>query len=168
MKHSIEELRTAFSYDPVTGILTRIKWTKNAVLGPIEAGRHKTSYEGIPYIITHLIWALYYGYWPDCLVDHRDGDKRNTKIKNLRQATHQQNQFNKVGFGKYPKGVVFKADARRSKPWSARIRINGRKIPIGSYATMEEAAEAYRQAAEKYQGEFALHKSMELQNANIR
>lgn len=168
MKHSIEELRKAFSYNPETGVITRTKWTKNAVLGPLQAGRHNTSYEGVRYMITHLMWALHYGYWPDQLVDHRDGNKKNTKINNLRQATHQQNQFNKVGFGQYPKGVVFKDDARRKKPWSARIRINGRKIPIGAYTTMEEAAEAYRQAAEKYQGEFALHKSMELQDANIR
>lgn len=167
MKHPIEELRKYFSYDPSTGILSRIEGRTDR-LGPIRAGRPSVRHDNKSYMVTHLMWALHYGYWPDQLIDHRDGSKYNTKINNLRQATHQQNQFNKVGFGQYPKGVVFKADARRSKPWSARIRINGRKVPIGAYATMEEAAEAYRQAAEKYQGEFALHKSMELQDANPR
>lgn len=144
-------------------IAGRVDWR-----GPITPGRSTVRYEGRFYPPAHLIWVLHYGYWPDQIVDHRDGNRKNTKIDNLREATYQQNQFNKVGFGQYPKGVVFKDDARRKKPWSARIRINGRKVPIGAYATMEEAAEAYRQAAEKYQGEFALHKSMELQDANPR
>lgn len=164
MKHSISELRTIFVYDAINGTLTRVKGRVD-FLGLVPLGLNKVRYDNVHYLISHLVWALYHNVWPKEIIDHKDGNKANIKISNLREATHQQNQFNKVGFGKYPKGVVFKADANRSKPWSARIRINGRKVPIGSYHTMEEAAEAYRQAAEKYQGEFAFHKSMELQDA---
>jgi hypothetical protein len=159
--HPIEFLREFFSYDPVAGKLYRLKARRSDFNREVNLSRKTTKCEGITYIIGRLIWALHTGEWPEHLVDHRDGDHSNNKWDNLRAATYQQNQFNKVGFGKYPKGVVFKADANRSKPWSARIRIDGHKIPIGAYYTMEEAAEAYRKAAENYQGEFAIHKSME-------
>lgn len=159
---SIEELKKVFSYNPETGNLTRLISTRTDFLGEKFGNSLRISYKNYSFMKTQLIWALYYGYWSDKLIDHRDGDNRNNKIANLREATYRQNQFNKIGFGKYPKGVVFKKDTKRSKPWAARIRINGRKIPLGSFATMEEAAECYKKAAEKYQGEFALHKSMKI------
>lgn len=162
MRHSINRLREIFSYNPVEGILTRLKAPRSDAIGVVSLRTNHLSCENVHYTISRLVWALHYGYWPDQLIDHRDGDKGNIKIKNLRAATFQQNMYNRVGYGDYPKGVVLKRDANRAKPWSARIRIDGRKVAIGAYATMEEAAEAYRQAAEKYQGEFALHKSMEL------
>lgn len=162
MRHSIDELRQVFSYDAEVGVLLRLKATRSDALGVVSLKTNKVSHECVNYTISRLVWALHHGYWPDKLIDHRDGNKQNIRIKNLREATFQQNMYNRVGYGQYPKGVVFKQDARRSKPWSARIRIDGRKIALGSFATMEEAAEVYRQAAEKYQGEFALHKSMEV------
>lgn len=157
--HSIEELRFAFEYDPLDGTLFRKVAGRSDFFGERPLTTNRVSYEGVAYRLTHLIWAIHFGKWPVQLIDHRDGDHANFKLDNLREATHQQNQFNKVGFGQYPKGVVFKRDANRKKPWAARIRINGKKIPIGSYETMEEAAEAYRIWADVYQGEFALHNS---------
>lgn len=147
---SVAEVRSVFSYDPETGFLSRGDTL-------LDGKSMRASYRGYAFIKTQLIWAIHYGYWSDKLIDHWDGDNTNNKLENLREATYQQNQFNKVGFGEYPKGVVFKRDANRSKPWAARIRIDGKKIPIGSYYTMEEAAAAYVEAAEKYQGEFAFH-----------
>lgn len=154
---SIERIRYLFSYDPGTGIISR-KIGRIDFRGPVGKSLD-VSIDGHKFLKSHLAWALHYSYWPTTLIDHKDGNKDNIKLNNLREATHRQNQFNKVGHGKYPKGVVFKADANRKKPWSARIRVHGKKIAIGSYETMEEAAEAYLRWAEVHQGEFALHNS---------
>jgi hypothetical protein len=154
---SIERLRQLFSYDPETGVITRLI---GKTLGPISNKKGMISVDGWRATKSRVAFALHAGYWPMKLVDHKDRDQTNNRWVNLRLATPQQNQFNKVGFGKYPKGVVFKADAKRSKPWAARIRINGKKVPIGSYATMEEAEAAYNKAASAYQGEFALANSL--------
>lgn len=155
---SIDLVKKMFQYNFETGVITRIVGRVD-FLGPVGITK-EVGIENYKVLKSHLAWALHYGYWPTLLIDHRDGDQQNLKIDNLREATHQQNQFNKIGFGKYPKGVVFKADAKRSKPWSARIRINGKKVPLGSYATMEEAAAAYKTVADKYQGEFSLDNSL--------
>lgn len=159
MKPSQQWLKEAFDYNPETGTLTRIGHARVDFIGQIITGRD-IKIDGRTYVVSHIIWAWWYGYWTVELIDHRDGDNSNNRISNLREATHQQNQFNKVPVGQYPKGVVFKADAKRSKPWSARIRIDGKKVAIGSYATMEEAAAAYRKKAEEVQGKFAYHLSM--------
>jgi hypothetical protein len=148
-----------FSYDPTTGVLCWAVSEGRRVAGVVLSNHFK--YEGVSYVRGRIIWLLMTGKWPEGIVDHRDGNNENSVWDNLRDVTYQQNQFNKVGYGKYPKGVVFKADANRSKPWSARIRIDGKKVPIGSYATMEEAAAAYERVANSYQGEFSLTNSMQ-------
>lgn len=87
-------------------------------------------------------------------VDHRDGDGLNCRRDNLRPATKLQNSYNrgpnrnnKSGF----KGVSW---WRRDSRWQAIIRANGRQKHLGFYDTVEEAAEAYRKAAERLHGEF--------------
>lgn len=162
MRRSIEQLHKEFIYDPIEGTLFKLDGPRVDSFGLVKptATNLQVRHFGEFYVITHLVWALYHGVWPAQLIDHRDGDKSNIKLNNLREATYQQNQFNKVGYGMYPKGVVFKGDAPRKKPWAAVIRIDGVKKTIGHYKTMEEAGDAYRKIAEKYQGEFALHTSL--------
>jgi hypothetical protein len=154
---SIALIKQLFSYNPLTGTIYRVEGRADrlGLIGHTE----EVSVKGTRVMKSHLAWALHHGYWPSELIDHRDGDHQNTRIDNLREATHTQNQHNKVGFGKYPKGVVYKGEVDRKKPWTARIRVNGKKKSLGAFATMEEAAAAYVNAANKVQGDFALHNS---------
>jgi hypothetical protein len=64
------------------------------------------------------------------------------------------NRNSKSGY----KGVRFHSDKRGwvlSKPWEARITINGKSQGLGHYSTKEEAAEAYNKKAKEVYGEFA-------------
>ena len=158
MYRTIEQLREDFRYDPIAGSLFRLNAGNTLGLGlvkPRKTIRHFNEF----YPLTHIIWAIHHGVWPKQLIDHRDGDRSNIRINNLREATYQQNQFNKVGVGRYPKGVTKKNDRSRRK-FVAVMRINGIKRCLGHFETPEEAGEAYEKAASKYQGEFALHSSM--------
>ena len=88
-----------------------------------------------------LIWFAHHQDWDiwdtsrDNSIDHRNQDKQDNHIANLRKATHSENKQN-VNH----KGCYFH---KASNKWVARIKLNGKDIYIGLYATEEEAHEAY-------------------------
>lgn len=94
-------------------------------------------------------------------IDHVNRNPRDNRRENLRPATQQQNMQN-VGLRRQNKlnGVKFKGVFWRrdntKKRYRARIRLGeGDTRDLGSFATPEEAADAYDMAAEICHGEFA-------------
>lgn len=84
-------------------------------------------------------------------VDHRDGNGLNNQRANLRLATCTQNLWNSAPRGdRTIKGVMLHRGLYR-----ARIRVNGKRIHLGLFASVELAAAAYDAAALEYFGEFA-------------
>ena|SRR5258708_4530611 len=88
------------------------------------------------------------------MVDHRDGDGLNNRRTNLRAATNQLNQHNrnKQTNGSGFIGVDFVKDTGK---YRARIKHNGKRLFLGSYANEVEAAIAYNAAAKELYGAFA-------------
>lgn len=116
--------------------------TVYAKRGVIVNGTHKTVYMH-RYILSPS---------EDEQVDHKDCNGLNNSRSNLRPATGAQNSqnqrirsVNKVGL----KGVSVETDTGK---FLAQIRINGRKIRLGSFDSMEEAHQAYRKASEANHG----------------
>lgn len=88
------------------------------------------------------------------LVDHIDGNPLNNRKSNLRLATPAQNQYNRwiskantSGF----RGVSLHKSTGR---WRATIRIDGKKVELGLFASAQEASAAYESEAKKHHGEF--------------
>lgn len=89
------------------------------------------------------------------LVDHRNGDGLDCRRENLRAATVAENtrngplrSSNVSGF----KGVRW---VPHTGKWRASIKVGGREVYLGQYATIEAAAAAYALAARNLHGEFA-------------
>ena len=102
-----------------------------------------------------LIWFYHYGKWPKDQIDHINGIKDDNRIENLREATKQQNQFNRKserGSSSQYKGVSW---CKLSKKWRAYYQHKGKLYHLGLYETEEEAAEAYRKATEHLHKEYA-------------
>jgi len=91
------------------------------------------------------------GDWPSGVVDHKDGNRANNVGKNLRDATLQQNNWNRKPNSSGLKGVSY---VPRRKKWRAQIRVNGKKKEIGVFPTPEAAHAAYVAAAKKIHGEY--------------
>jgi hypothetical protein len=88
-------------------------------------------------------------------VDHENGRKRDNRIKNLRSATHAENNRNK---GKQRnntsgyKGVSWNKSAQK---WTARINNGTTYEHLGLFPSKRAAARAYDEGALKYHGSFA-------------
>jgi len=87
-------------------------------------------------------------------VDHRDRDKLNNAVANLRWATRTENAWNAKHGGSTTghKGVYLHSCGK----FVARVSTAHKTAKhIGLFATKEEAAQAYQQAALQHHGEFA-------------
>jgi len=147
------ELKRLFRYDEETGLFYR---RMRSGVYRLAGGERKNSYWRIAvknkrYYAHRLAWFYVYGYWPD-QIDHKDRNKINNAISNLREATFTQNNANRIVTGM----VGLKGVSKRTENcYSARITVNGKVIRLGHFKTPKEAHAAYVKAAEKYFGEFA-------------
>lgn len=158
-----KEIVTAFlSYDKETGILRWRKKPSQVVNVGDVAGNKQHGYVvvqlcGESYKAHRLIWLIECGDIGDMDIDHINMDRADNRLENLRIATRRQNQFNtkarrdnKSGF----KGVSL------SKPhmkWKAQINTGKNRLYLGLFDTPELAYKAYKEAADKFHGDFVNH-----------
>jgi hypothetical protein len=90
-----------------------------------------------------VIWALAHGRWPEAELDHRDRDRRNNRLGNLRLSNRHQQGQNAV----HPTGVTRLAGAYpNGSGFMSRIKVNGKDLYLGQFATALEAHQAYLKA----------------------
>jgi hypothetical protein len=87
---------------------------------------------------------------PKETVDHANGDSLDNRKENLRTATMRQQSQNRVSLNGVSKGV-----SKHGKKYRAYICPEGKTILLGLFTTLEEAKEAYNNAALETYGEFA-------------
>lgn len=163
-----ETLRDLLSYDPVTGIFrwkprnedTRIgrSWDTR-LAGKVAGCRLPVGYiyvsiGGERYYAHRLAWLYVYGVWPENIVDHRDRDRGNNRITNLREATYSQNMGNSKHRKNNTSGLRGAFWNKRASKWNAKMKQSGRWLHIGTYNTALEAHEAYSKVARIYWREF--------------
>ena len=150
---SAAELRSWVSYDPETGLFTWIRSNSNRVSVGSRAGCLDTytgyvrfQIEGRLYHAHRVAWAYFFGYWPEFYIDHRDTDKANNRIKNLRPAMSRSlNNANRAKRRAGLKGVTQHKSGRYVAQCGAGPRY------LGIYDTEEEAHAVYcRVAVERF------------------
>jgi hypothetical protein len=162
-------LRSLLDYDPETGIFS---WRKDLPhkTGVRRAGMIAGSINGSGYTIigfrfdgkrvsykaARLAWLYVHGVWPKSDLDHKNRDRTDDRISNLRECTQSQNNANRTIFPGKPlkfKGVY------QYKSWGdgyfAVIHKDKKRIRLGPFDTPEEAHRAYLEQAEKLYGEFS-------------
>ncbi len=90
-------------------------------------------------------------------IDHENTDGLDCRRSNLRAATGSQNQWNRRKYRNNTSGFkgVERSRARGCKEWVVRLRVNGKRIHVGYFDSLEEAVRAHAAAATKYHGDFA-------------
>ena len=157
---TIGRLKQVIVYDPMSGECTWLMSANGRVKVGARAGSvlnglyRRVQIDGVGYLEHRLIWFYMTGEWPQPEVDHWDTDGLNNKWPNLREATTQQNGFNKgpnaantTGY----KGVT----KRYGGKFRAQGTFNGKAWFTKDFVTAEQAAAAYVAKSSELHGAFA-------------
>lgn len=95
------------------------------------------------YAAHRVAWLIHTGKHPLGVIDHINGDRSDNRAENLRDTCHVVNMQNqrRPCAGKtdgLPLGV-----SRITWGWSARIKVFGKRIWLGTFRSVEEASAAY-------------------------
>lgn len=164
---TVELLRNALRYEPETG---KLFWNKRADAprnwNSKYAGKEAfTAINDSGYLIGgignkklrahRVIWAIVYGAWPAHEIDHINMNKTDNQIENLREATHSQNQCNKLARSDNTSGFKGVSWHKQSKKWRVRIGRGNASRSLGYFDNILDAASAYDLAKSNWHGEFA-------------
>lgn len=155
-----EELLELLSYDENTGLFQWIGSKQEEVLGSsagslVKGGYISITINGKAYRAHRLAWFYKYKVWPIGGLDHINRIRSENWIKNLREASAQQNAFNSSVRSDSLTGVRGVRFNLNKTKYVALIRVNKRSIHLGTFINLEDASSAYRSACKKHFGVFA-------------
>lgn len=151
----VDELRKLFYIDEDWNLRWRVAKGPKAPTNTIAGSSHSGGYRKVKFnqkmFLTHrVMWALYYGEWPNEHIDHINGVKIDNRIENLRVVTNAENsknqkkdKRNKTGVT----GVLYYSD--RGK-WLVRIGGNNNFTYLGYFSDFFEAVCARKSAELQY------------------
>lgn len=129
--------------------------TKDKPVGAVtKAGYFESKINLKPFKVHRVVFLLHYGYLPD-VVDHIDGNRQNNNIKNLRAATAGENKCNQKIYKSNTSGVKGVCFNKRTKKWVGQINYNGKRKCLGSFDSIDLAAEFVDLARQMVHKEFA-------------
>lgn len=146
--------------DAVDGDLTAFRWFPAIKNGRVYVWRKTLGCANADKKTIHLHRVIYERIIGRILlstelVDHEDNNPLNNQRGNLRLADKAKNAMNSKrrynNLSGY-KGVQWHG---KSGKWVAEIKVDGKKMRLGTFADPKEAYDAYCEAARKYFGEFA-------------
>jgi hypothetical protein len=158
-----KQLKTLLHYNPNTGqfraLVTRGNKPKPCIAGQIITG-HKDGggylriwIYGRQYSAHRLAWLYMYGSLPQML-DHKNGNRSDNRIDNLRQATRTQNCINARRYKNNTTG--FKGVTKLNNgSFRAQTMHNKKGIHLGLFDSAQAAHAAYVAAVKELHGEFA-------------
>jgi hypothetical protein len=97
-----------------------------------------------------IVWALVHGSWPADQLGHKNQNRADDQLRNLREATHAQNHQNRPLPSNNTSGVKGVSLDRRSGKWLAHIGANGRIIHLGYFPGKADAVQARKDAETRY------------------
>ena len=151
---SITAMKRVLRYDPDTGEFWRTADAPANVAGKPANAKDRLGYvcfrvNGKMYKAHRLAWAFVHGEFPDGDIDHINGNPSDNRICNLRLASHSLNLQNQRR-AKSNNSTGLLGVCPNGSGWRAEIRVNGKKVNLGTHKTPELAHVAYVEAKRKY------------------
>ena len=138
-------------YDPESGLFTwKNPQATNVKVGQVAGSVKSNGYlqcqiDGKRYLVHRLAWLYMTGEWPENDIDHINRIKSDNRWENLRKVTRTINAQNLRKATSTSISGLLGAHKERDR-WSAKIRVNGRRVYLGRFDTPEEAHAAYVRA----------------------
>lgn len=166
-------LRRLIDYDPATGEMrwkerpvwmfapgnrgrqARAKWWMDQLVGKpalatLSGGYRNGEIFSINVRAHRAAWAIYYGEWPVGEIDHINGIRDDNRISNLRDVPQAENLLNKRLPKHNKSGVIGVSWYPRTQRWAVDIGVSGKRIRIGYFKSLKEAADARKRAEIKH------------------
>jgi len=154
MTLTVERLRAAVHYDPVTGVFvwkeSRARGARiggSAGIASNGIGYARVGLDGRRYLAHRLAWFYVHGEWPENDIDHINRRRLDNRMLNLRQATRSENLQNKALSEKNTSGRKGVYWHKRAGKWLAQIKADGKHHYLGLFSDIELAARAYQLAS---------------------
>lgn len=149
-----QRARELLSYDSDTGVLHRLTSTggclHSSIAGsPQKDGRIQLYLDNKNHKAHRVIWLIVTGEWPKYDIDHIDGNPANNTWSNLRDIPHKINLQNRIKAAK-GSAIPFLGVIKNKNRFGSQIKINGKKVWLGTFDTPEEAHQVYLDAKRKY------------------
>lgn len=157
----IARVRELLNYEADTGILRwKAKRHGTASVGSQAGSINSKGYrcvkiDGKLYQAHRIAWVLANGEWPARAIDHKNRNRDDNRIENLRLATNSQNKANSKKPEHNTSGLKGVTWHKLRQKWAAQICKDGKNIHLGLFTSANEAHEAYIKAANQNFGEFA-------------
>ena len=95
-------------------------------------------------------WCIFYGAWPESVIDHINGNRSDNRIENLRDVSCSENNQNRIRPPKYKHYGICR-NMNKDK-WVARIVHKGKLLHLGTFDSEDDAANARIKAEKKLWG----------------
>lgn len=154
------ELDAILHYNHETGVFTWLVSKGRRKAGDPAGTLHPAGYTVIrvnnqTYRAHRLAWLTVTGSMPEEQIDHKNTDRLDNRFSNLRLSTQLQNTYNRSPMSNNKSGVKGVHWHKSSNAWRAVIGVNGKKIQLGLFQSIDLATEAIRVARELHHQEFA-------------
>lgn len=153
---NIQRLKQILRYEPESGLFYWLISPRNGinpgnVAGVLSSeGYLVVTVNNFGYLAHRLAWAFVHSCWPDHQIDHKNRNRTDNRICNLRPATETQNRENislrKDNTSGY-RGVYW---SKETKKWAASIGVKKKRIHLGLFLDPKEAHAEYVKAASIY------------------
>ncbi len=150
-----EQLKLLLDYDADTGIFRWRIATGGRKVGDAAGGLSGKGYIAVKigrlqYKAHRLAWLYTYGQWPNGQVDHKNRNKADNRVDNLKDVTQSENKQNCLMYACNTSGFKGVTYYPRNGKWNAAIKVNGKRKHLGYYEKPEDASHAYQQAVARY------------------